>query len=255
MLSVIRALLNKLTIKRFDSISDQIIQWANKSEKENNSRTLILVTRLVFQRVTDEATWSEMYAKLCHKMQKKISSNIQDDKLKNAGGKFITGGALFRKYLLNLCQEDFERDWSAKESPAAVAAAKEAFEAKGQQAEGKVALYSEEYYAAEKAKRQGLGIVKFLGELFKLQMLTECIMHECIRKFLSNVDDPKEEEIESLCTLLVTVGKLLDTTKARGHMDIYFTRMEEITKSASINARMRFMLLVSLSHSRLLDIL
>ena len=80
-------------------------------------------------------------------------------------------------------------------------------------------------------------------------------MHECIRKFLSNVDDPKEEEIESLCTLLVTVGKLLDTTKARGHMDIYFTRMEEITKSASINARMRFMLLVSLSHSRLLDIL
>ena len=259
----VKALLNKLTMERFDSISDQIIQWANKSEKENNGQTLILVIRLVFEKATDEATWSEMYAKLCRKMQEKISSNIQDDNLKNAGGKFITGGALFRKYLLNRCQEDFERGWSAKESSAAAAAAKasedqaakEAFEAKGQQAEGEVALYSEEYYAAEKAKRQGLGLVKFIGELFKLQMLTERIMHECIRKLLSNVDDPEEEEIESLCKLLITVGKLLDTTKARGHMDIYFTRMEELTKSASINARMRFMLLVSLFHSRLLDIL
>jgi translation initiation factor 4G len=39
-------------------------------------------------------------------------------------------------------------------------------------------LYSDEYYAVQKAKRQGLGL-KFIGELFKLQMLTERIMHDC----------------------------------------------------------------------------
>ena len=36
----VRALLNKLTMERFDSISDQIIAWANKSENEHDGRTL-----------------------------------------------------------------------------------------------------------------------------------------------------------------------------------------------------------------------
>ncbi len=169
------------------TVSHQIIQWANKSKSKNNGQTLILIIHLVFKKATDEATWSEMYMKLYQKMQEKISSNIQDNNLKNMGGKFITGGALFWKYLLNWCQEDFEHGWSAKESATAAKASedqavKEAFEPKGQKDEGEVALYSEEYYAVEKAKQQGLGLVKFISELFKLQMLMEHIMHECIQK-------------------------------------------------------------------------
>ncbi|KAI0050434.1 hypothetical protein FA95DRAFT_1603620 [Auriscalpium vulgare] len=64
-----------------------------------------------------------------------------------------------------------------------------------------------------KAKRRGLGLIRFIGELFKLQMLTERIMHECIKKLLGNVENPEEEEIESLCKLLITVGFLLDNGK------------------------------------------
>ncbi|KAI1788960.1 armadillo-type protein [Ganoderma leucocontextum] len=70
-------------------------------------------------------------------------------------------------------------------------------------------LYSVEYYAAQKAKRQGLGLITFISELFKLQMLTECIMHEWVKKLLGNVKNPEEEEIESLCKLLTTVGQIL----------------------------------------------
>ena len=44
----VRGLLNKLTMEKFASISDQIIAWANKSEKEKDGRTLIQVIRLVF---------------------------------------------------------------------------------------------------------------------------------------------------------------------------------------------------------------
>ena len=54
-------------------------------------------------------------------------------------------------------------------------------------------------------------------------MLTERNMHECIKKLLSNVDNPEEEEIESLCKLLTTVGHAINTSKARGHMDVYFS--------------------------------
>ncbi|KAI0767077.1 hypothetical protein C8Q74DRAFT_1354942 [Fomes fomentarius] len=243
----VRSLLNKLTMERFDSISDQIIEWANKSEKEKDGRTLIQVIRLVFEKATDEATWSEMYARLCRKMMEQISPNVRDDGIKNAEGKPIAGGQLFRKYLLNRCQEDFERGWVAKEATAAAAATKatEDRAAKAAAEAGKdeeSALYSEEYYAAQKAKRQGLGLIKFIGELFKLQMLTERIMHECVKKLLGNVENPEEEEIESLCKLLTTVGQILDTQKARAHMDVYFSRMKELTKSGNVNSRMQFML-------------
>src|SRR5262249_28028840 len=110
--------------------------------------------------------------------------------------------------------------------------------------DGEVALYSDEYYAAQKAKRQGLGLIKFIGELFKLSMLTERIMHECVKKLLGNVEDPEEEEIESLCKLLSTVGASLDTDRARGHLDIYFQRMKELTKNPNVSSRMQFMLQV-----------
>ncbi|KAI0369021.1 ARM repeat-containing protein [Pilatotrama ljubarskyi] len=225
----VRALLNKLTVKRFDSISNQIIAWANKSEKEQDGRTLIQVIRLVVEKATDEATWSEMYARLCRKMVEQISPN------------------LFRKYLLNRCQDDFERGWVAKEATAAAAATKATEDQAAKAAaennkDGESALYSDEYYAAQKAKRQGLGLIKFIGELFKLQMLTERIMHECVKKLLGNVENPEEEEIESLCKLLTTVGQLLDTPKARAHMDVYFSRMKELTKSPNVNSRMQFML-------------
>jgi translation initiation factor 4G len=73
---------NKLTMEKFDSISDQIISWANKSESEKDGRTLIQVIKLVFEKATDEATWSEMYARLGRKMMEQISPKVQDDRIK-----------------------------------------------------------------------------------------------------------------------------------------------------------------------------
>ncbi|KAJ3901674.1 armadillo-type protein [Lentinula edodes] len=243
----LKILLNRLTIKKFGSISDRIIALANKSEKEKDGRTLIQVIRLVFEKATDGENQSEMYARLCRKMMEQISAKVQDDGVRNAEGEPIVGGNLFRKYLLNRCQEDFERGWFNKEATAAAAATKAKEEqslkaANTTKEEEEVALYSDEYYAARKAKRQGLGLIKFIGELFKLQMLTERIMHECVKKLLGNVENPEEEEIESLCKLLITVGQMLDTPKARAHMNVYFDRMKELTKSTNVNSRMQLML-------------
>ena len=210
----VKTLLNMLTMERFDSISDQIIAWANKSEKEKDGRTLSQVTQLVFEKATDEATTSEMCARLCRKMMEQISPKVQD--IKNSEGKPFAGANLFRKYLLNRCQEDFERGWVAEETTA----------------------------AATKANRHGLGVSRFIGELFKAQLLTERIIHESIKKLLGNMENPEEEEIGSLCELLTTVGSLLDTPKARAHLDVYFSRMRELTKNRNVNARMVFMLQV-----------
>jgi translation initiation factor 4G len=230
----VKGLLNKLTMERFDSISDEIVDWMNKNV---DGRTLIQFTRLVFEKAMDEAACSAMYARLCRKMMEQISLEVWDYEIKNTKGKPIAGSQLFRKYLLNRCQEDFERGWSAKEAAAAVTA-------NGKKGTEETELYSDEYYAAQKAKRQCLGLIKFIGELFKLQMLTERIMHECVKKLLGNAENPEEEEIESLCQLLTTAGQLLDTPKARAHMDVYFTRMKELGKSTNVGLRMQFMLQV-----------
>ncbi|KAG1830163.1 hypothetical protein EV424DRAFT_316381 [Suillus variegatus] len=211
----VKALLNKLTMEKFEMISDQIIHWANKSVNENDGRTLIQVIRLVFEKAIDEAAWSEMYARLCRKMMEEISPEVQDDGVKNMEGKPIRGGHLFRRYLLNRCQEDFEHGWFSKDASTA---------------------------DFERAKRQGLNLITFIGELFKVRMLTERIMHNCVIKLLGNIENPEEEKIESLCQLLKTVGQLLDTPTARAHMDIYFMRMKELWKNNIVSTRLQFML-------------
>ncbi|KAF8624169.1 hypothetical protein AX15_006011, partial [Amanita polypyramis BW_CC] len=121
----LKALLNKLTMEKFDSISDQIIQWVNRSESQKDGRTLIQVIRFIFEKATDGPTRSEVYARLCRKMMEQISPKVQDEGIKNTEGKPIAGGQLFRRYLLNRCQEDFERGWVAKET---TTAAKKAME-------------------------------------------------------------------------------------------------------------------------------
>ncbi|KAG2073729.1 ARM repeat-containing protein [Suillus decipiens] len=233
----VKALLNKLTMEKFETISDQIIHWANKSVNEKDGRTLIQVIRLVFEKAIDEATWSEMYARLCRKMMEEISPEVQDEGVKDMEGKPIRGGHLFRKYLLTRCQENFERGWFTKDATTACVTAKpldnQATDA---------GFDFNQYYEGQKAKRQGLNLITFIGELFKVRMLTGRIMHECVKKLLRNIESPEEEEIESLCQLLKTVGQLLDTPKARAHMDVYFTRMKELSKSYSVSTRMQFML-------------
>jgi translation initiation factor 4G len=244
----VKALLNKLTMVRFDSIYNQIIAWANKSERENDGRTLAQVIKLVFEMATNGTMFSELYARLCRTVMEQISPKVQDDGIKSAEGKPFAGGQLFRKYLLNRCQEDFERGWVDEETTAAAAATKATEDRAIKEAGGEESrLYSDEYYAAAKAKRRGLGLIRFLGELYKLQMLTERIIHECIKKLLGNMETPETEDIESLCELLATVGSLLDTQKARAYLDVYFSRMQELMENQIINARMVSMLHVSIT--------
>ncbi|KTW31424.1 hypothetical protein T552_00068 [Pneumocystis carinii B80] len=231
----VKAALNKLTVDNFDRITDQILEIASQSKNETDGRTLRQIIQLTFEKATDEANFSSMYARFCRKMMETTSSEIRDEKLQlDKNGRPITGGILFRKYLLNRCQENFERGWKAN------LPSKPNGEFNTQEAE----MLSDEYYVLVTAKRRGLGLIKFIGELFKLNMLTERIMHECIKKLLANVVDPDEEEIESLCKLLATIGKDLESTeKGHVHMNVYIERMDKIVKTSNLSNRIKFMVM------------
>ncbi|CAF4877057.1 unnamed protein product, partial [Rotaria magnacalcarata] len=79
----------------------------------------------------------------------------------------------------------------------------------------------------------------FLGELFKLQMLTETIMYDCIKYLLS--DESDEESIECLCCLLRTIGKELDDkalekTENKTSLEKYYHELNIIVKEQKTSA-------------------
>ena len=55
-----------------------------------------------------------------------------------------------------------------------------------------------------------LGNTLFIGSLFKLDMLSERIMHNCITELMGDPKEPDVESVEALCKLLVSIGYTLD---------------------------------------------
>lgn len=107
----VKAALNKMTPEKFDRISSQILEIVSQSKDETDGRTLRQVIQLTFEKATDEAHWAPMYAKFCKSMLESMSPEIKDENIRDRNGTVVAGGSLFRKYLLNRCQEEFERGW------------------------------------------------------------------------------------------------------------------------------------------------
>ena len=228
----VKSNLNKMTPNNFDKISGQILAIAHQSKDETDGRSLRQVIQLTFEKATDEAHWAEMYAQFCQRMLESMSSEIKDESIRDKKGEVVTGGHLFRKYLLTRCQTEFERGWKTN------------LPDKPEGTTEEIAMLSDEYYTAAAAKRRGLGLVRFIGELYKLGMLTERIMHECVKKLVDYEGTPDEAEVESLTSLLKTIGQQLDTSE-KGHqvMDIYFGRINQIISLPDMPSRLRFMLM------------
>ncbi|KKA27142.1 hypothetical protein TD95_000406, partial [Thielaviopsis punctulata] len=240
----VKAALNKMTPENFERISEQIMAIASQSKDETDGRTLRQVIQLTFEKATDEAHWASMYAKFCKRMLDNTSNEIKDDSIRDKNGAVVTGGTLFRKYLLTRCQKEFERGWKVN-----LPKTKEGEQVAGDSAAGEAVLMSDEYYAAAAAKRRGLGLVQFIGELYKLGMLTDRIMHGCIRGLVDFNGEPDESEIESLSKLLTTIGGALETSansplgRNTVLMDAYFERIKSVIEMPTLNSRLKFMLM------------
>ncbi|KAH7312137.1 armadillo-type protein [Rhizoctonia solani] len=240
----VQMLLNRLTVVNFDSISVQIISWANRSEQHKNEATLRLIVKLILVQVKEDSVFSGTYARLCSRIVDRVSLRIQDELSRNSQGQPITGGMLFRAYLLDQCQEDFGGGWDTHRAAIALSRS-----IKGKRTaitsnfSGEKRLHSDEHDMTRKANRQCAGLVRFMGELFKLQLITERVTHECIKALLSNTVNPEEGDIEGLCKLLATVGQTLDTPNARNRVDDHFERIQKMAKSGHLCFRMQFMLL------------
>lgn len=220
----VRGILNKLTPQKFETLVEQV-----KNFDINTEEKLQGVIDLIFEKAIDEPNFSVPYANMCkHLISIKVPLDSQP------------GQVNFRKLLLTKCQKEFEQERSdelrREERIKAIEVAEN---------DKKKELQLEMDEEEKKMRMRQLGNIRFIGELFKLNMLTEAIMHECIRKLLSQGD---EESLECLCRLLKTIGKELDQGKSSKNpheihpMDQYFGQMQKIVDRRLTSSRVRFML-------------
>uniref|UniRef100_A0A8C9Z4T8 Eukaryotic translation initiation factor 4 gamma 3 n=1 Tax=Sander lucioperca TaxID=283035 RepID=A0A8C9Z4T8_SANLU len=216
----VRSILNKLTPQKFNQLMKQVTDLTIDTEERLKG-----VIDLVFEKAIDEPSFSVAYGNMCRCLAMlKVPMTDKPNTTVN-----------FRKLLLNRCQKEFEKD---KVDDVVFERKQKELDSAASTTE-RERLQEELEEAKDKARRRSIGNIRFIGELFKLKMLTEAIMHDCVVKLLKNHD---EESLECLCRLLTTIGKDLDFEKAKPRMDQYFNQMEKIVKERKTSSRIRFML-------------
>ncbi|XP_058788831.1 LOW QUALITY PROTEIN: eukaryotic translation initiation factor 4 gamma 2 [Phymastichus coffea] len=266
----VRGILNKLTPEKFAKLSNDLLNL------ELNSDVILKgVIFLIFEKALDEPKYSSMYAQLCkrlseesanfentqkqgigsgslhqqhqqhqhqhqHQHHRGISSatsaaggnnhnHVQHQHQQEAGGK-RSNDSTFTRLLLNKCRVEFENRSKANE----------AFELK----QGELSAEDEE--RRQNAKRKMLGNIKFIGELGKLEIVSNSILHRCIQQLLDKrrggSRGDQAEDIECLCQIMRTCGRILDTDKGALLMEQYFKRMSVLAKNSELPLRIRFML-------------
>ncbi|XP_052820010.1 eukaryotic translation initiation factor 4 gamma 1-like [Mya arenaria] len=211
-------LLDRLTAEQFQEFESQM-----KALKIDTEDKMKVVVDLVYEKAMSEPNISVAYAYMC-----KCLSMIQ---VQSKQGKVIN----FRAVLLTRCQREFEMNNSS--NPAFVTKHNEI--SKHENKRTIKELKKELRYEEAKTKQRSLGNIRFMGELFKVKMFNERIMHDCVFTLL-RAKDP--ESLACVCMLLTTIGKELDTDNAKPRMDQYFQQIAKLANKKTTSARVRFML-------------
>ncbi|XP_029692316.1 eukaryotic translation initiation factor 4 gamma 1-like [Takifugu rubripes] len=205
MIRTFRGILNKLTPEMFESLMNQVDELNIDTEERLNA-----VVELIVNKALSEQSYSSTYAKMCrHLKGLRVSSKSSSD--------FV----YFRKVLLTRCRMEFQNRGLLPEKENDVSVAQEDLE-----------------QTSHKACVRLLGTVRFVGELFKLKMISKGNIHTCIGKLLQ---DESEESLECMCKLLTTVGKDLDTETEIPKINSYCGLICNLMKK-KMSSRIKFML-------------
>jgi len=225
------AILNKLTPQKFETLVQKFQELPIDTQDK-----LSVCMELVFEKAVDEPAFSVAYAQMCKVMQMK--------KVPVDGGKeeeYVN----FRKLLISRCQKEFEKDYMENLDRDKYVQDMAAATTEDDKKRVKIEFEQMEM----KLRRRSLGNIRFIGELYKLHMLTARIMHECVKKLLMTTD---EESLECLCRLVTTVGKdLEEETNGRlskgpqpgiNDLSVYFKEMSKLVEQKKISSRVRFLM-------------
>eukprot|EP01006_Ploeotia_vitrea_P010616 TRINITY_DN27541_c0_g1_i1.p1 TRINITY_DN27541_c0_g1~~TRINITY_DN27541_c0_g1_i1.p1 ORF type:complete len:951 (-),score=99.33 TRINITY_DN27541_c0_g1_i1:80-2908(-) len=215
----VQGILNKITPEKYDNLVDKICKeiFVFNVYDPNDETAMNVLDNMIgmtFEKALAEPQWSNMYADVCKHLCDVASAASQNSEPTSGGDSQPVPLGLFRRLLIDRCQSEFEA--------------------------------GVEVDSDDKLRKRRVANMKFIGELFKRSLLTEKIMHDVIQRLLlgGGAEDhmPTAEEIEVLCKLWMTVGKILDRPQAQRYIEYYFTQMTRLSKTFP-ESRLRFMLL------------
>ncbi|KAH3761164.1 eukaryotic translation initiation factor 4 gamma 2 [Pelomyxa schiedti] len=236
-MSKVMSSLNKLSEENFALISEEIV-----SQPLATSTLLEEVVTQIFNKAIKEPKWSEMYARLCVRLNQRLvlpasvvdptrTTVIPPAELSELSAK------LFKRILLSHCQRTFqENKWKANRRQPA----KENMTPAEQE---------DQALTEQKDRDQFMGNITFIGELFKAKMVTAKIMFYILTSLVpdppadgSTTPPPGAEDLEAMCKMLKCVGKYLDVPAGKQFLDSFF---EKIKKQAQLphESRIHFTLL------------
>lgn len=237
----VRGILNKLTPERFDTLVEEIIKL-----KIDTPEKMDEVIVLVFEKAIDEPNFSVSYARLCHRLISEVKA--RDERMESGTKSNLQH---FRNALLDKTEREFTQNVSqstAKEKKLQPLVDKiKKCTDPNEKAELEALLEEEE----RKIRRRSGGTVRFIGELFKISMLTGKIIYSCIDTLLN---PHSEDMLECLCKLLTTVGAKFEQTPVNAKdpgrcysLEKSISRMQAIASKtdkdgAKVSSRVRFML-------------
>ncbi|XP_063294356.1 eukaryotic translation initiation factor 4 gamma 2 [Pelobates fuscus] len=219
----VRGILNKLAPEKFDKLCLELLNAGVDSK-------LILkgVILLIVDKALEEPKYSSLYAQLCLRLAEDAPNF--DGPSEGPPGQKQNSVSTFRRLLISKLQDEFENRsrnvdvYDKRDGP----------------------LLPEEEEQRAIAKLKMLGNIKFIGELGKLDLIHESILHKCIKTLLEKKKRVQlkdmGEDLECLCQIMRTVGPRLDHEKAKSLMDQYFARMCALKSSKDLPARIRFLL-------------
>ena len=222
----VRNIVNKITPDNLVKMTSRLIGLPVTSEER-----LVQTVHIVFEKAVNEPAFAALNAALC-----KVLSYIEVPAASGEPNQIAT----FGNELLDRCRREFHADLMADYDKLIAQAEACADEDGGEHRKQKLREQAEEKLG--KAKRRSLGNIRFIGEMFKLDMIAETIMHDCIERLLRQPND--EESIACLCHFLTTIGKSLDTPTNAAKMKSYFERLQRIVDNknneSALSLRVRF---------------
>jgi hypothetical protein len=192
LLRKVKFILNRLTVQNFEKLSDEFLNLPIDDEA-----TLRLIIDLIYEHAINQQLFSWIYARLC-----KVLADIKVTKDSESNKKIG-----FLELLLEKIQFEFETGFYHDEINYHKQFVPKIDQSKNEKIN----------HTAEEKLEKVLGNVKFLGELFKLDLLNADNINIFIDYFLN--DETNLKNLKCTCMLLKTVGKYINENKLNYYMD------------------------------------
>jgi len=228
------SILNKMTLEMFEKLTAKWMALPIETPE-----LLKKIVDQLFEVVLTQQHFAVVYAKFC-----KVAVQTLDEefcKTKPAFAPKEVNGKLakvqtFKRILLTKCQDEYRNSVTAdSQTPPP----KRADFPEGSEGDAEMAKSEESYNTKRK---RVLGNIRFVGELFKEDLLSETILWMCLKELLQRAEAKLEvETCDSLVDLLSQIGKKIDSKKKNAKsMNDYFRSLKALRANSKLEVRIKF---------------